>query len=253
MPSPFPGMNPYLEQPGFWPDFHQTYLTLLRLRLGAAIGPRYFTHVETALYVETGPPRRRQLFGVADLSVGVWEGGAVAVADPAVSPAVRATVPVPGVARRQRWVAVRDAQTREIVTVVELLSPANKSGTGRGAYLQKRERVLGSRANLVELDLLRAGQRMPTQGSPAADYSVLVSRPADRPGVDVWPVPLRGSLPAIRFPLRPGDAEPVLDLQALLHETYDGARYAPRLYETPPDPSLAPEDAAWAAGVLAGG
>jgi hypothetical protein len=146
---------------------------------------------------------------------------------------------------------VIDRQTRRVVTVIELLSPANKNtGEARTQYWNKA-RLLLSRTNVgfVEIDLLRGGPRLPWQDMPECDYYALVCRPAERPRAAFWPVFLRESLPSIPIPLRPGEPEPRLDLQAVVNQIYDAGRYRLFIYDTDPDPPLLATDAVWAAQV----
>ena len=153
---------------------------------------------------------------------------------------------------RLAFLEIRDRRNRQLVTVIELLSPANKRpGGDRDQYLAKRQKVLASTAHLVEIDLLRGGQRPPVADLPACDYCVLVSRSEARPRVGLWPLQLRDRLPVIPIPLRNPDPDAQLDIQAVLHDIYDRARYATYLYDGSPDPPLSPEDEAWARQVAA--
>jgi hypothetical protein len=148
------------------------------------------------------------------------------------------------------YIEIRDRESRELVTVVELLSPANKRpGADREQYLLKRRRLLKSPAHLVEIDLLRAWPRMPVEHLPACDYLLFASRAETRPQVGLWPCNLRDPLPRMLVPLK-SLASCELDLQALLHQVYDEAGYEDYLYSTPIDPPLPPADAAWAAGIV---
>lgn len=251
MPSPFPGMNPYLERPAGWRAFHSRFLVFLQDALTPLVGPRYYVELEESLYIDPDGDDRH-LFAVADAAVSPdYRNGT-----PAAAVAVEAapvTVTIPGAARkRARRLAIYDSQSREVVTVIEVLSPSNKApGADRERYTSKRVKVLRSRANFVELDLLRGGRRMPLRGLPACDYYALVSRVDDRPRVGLWPVGLRDPLPAIPVPLRAGEPEPTVGLKPVLDRVYDGAGYATRIYAAEPDPPLGADDAAWARGVLA--
>lgn len=250
MPSPFPGMNPYFEQPARWRGFHNRFLVHLQDALTPLVGPRYYVEIEESLYVDPDGDDRR-LFAVADASVGGPANGRPQAAAAVVAAPVTVTIPR-AVRRSARRLALYDGESREVVTVIELLSPSNKAaGADRERYTAKRLKVLRSRASLVELDLLRGGRRMPVNALPACDYYVLVSRAAERPSVGLWPVGLREAFRPVPIPLRPGEAEPAVDLKPVLDRVYDGAGYAGRLYDGPPDPPLADADAAWARDVLA--
>jgi len=134
-----------------------------------------------------------------------------------------------------------------VVTVLEVLSPTNKTSTDdRAQYLRRRMRVLRSKVNLVEIDLLRGGEPMPMNGVPDCDYRILVARRGRRPNVDVWPFDLRDPIPEIPIPLAGDDPDVWLELKPILNAVYDGGAYRYRLYDHPPDPPLTDEDAAWA-------
>jgi hypothetical protein len=153
---------------------------------------------------------------------------------------------------RLGYLEVCDRDDQSVVTVIELLSPANKRpGGDREAYINKRQLLLATDVNFVELDLLRGGPRLPLDQLPECDYYALVSRPAQRPATDVWPVRLRDPLPSVPIPLRPGDPEPLLDLQAALHTAHDRAGYVfSNLYRRPLVPPLSAADAAWAVALV---
>jgi hypothetical protein len=138
------------------------------------------------------------------------------------------------------------------VTIIELLSPSNKKAGGdRDQYLSKRSDIIASPTHLVEIDLLRGGRRLPMAPAGSGDYGALISRGEDRPNA-VWiPIRLRDPLPTIPIPLAGNDPPVPLDLQALLHRMYDTFGFKKYMYQTPPDPPLSAEDAAWARGVLA--
>jgi hypothetical protein len=145
------------------------------------------------------------------------------------------------------FLEVRDRLGRELITLLELLSPANKrGGPDREQYVAKREQLLTGAAHFVEIDLLRGGRRMPLEKRPRCDYSVLVSRAQDRPWAGFWPIRLRQRLPIIPIPLRPPDPVARIDLQEVLHHVYDAAGYEDFIYAGRPDPQLSSKDTNWA-------
>ena len=256
MPSPFPGMDPYLEG-GSWPDFHMLLISEMRTLLSGRIRPKYIVEAERRVYLETDPsdPER---FIRPDVAIEMEPYGpsgravqtdAVSLAEP-----VTLTLPMPA-EHREAYLTIRLAKPRKVVTVIEVLSPTNKNlrTTGREVYLAKRDGVLECKTHLVELDLLRGGERLPTvQPLPAADYYAFVSRGNRRPQVDVYPWSLRQPMPAIPIPLEPEDPDVVLDLQAVFNAVYDRAGYDYSLdYEGQVEPPLADADAQWAKGLLA--
>jgi hypothetical protein len=256
MPSPFPGMNPYLEHRFIWPDFHERMIVRIADALTPQVVPRYYVGSQHHIFLtdggepdEWGEPT--DWSGRSDVSVlGVFAGGGAAVGTvTAVAPAA-VSVPTTDEPVRAAWLEIRSAADDEVVTVIELLSPSNKyAGPDRDRYVFKRSRLLVSRANLVEIDLLRGGPPMDWHRRPPCDYSVAVSRVAHRPTVDFWPLRLRDRLPVIPVPLRPGETEPLIDLQTLLHQVYDAAAYHLHVYRHPLTPALSAADAEWATAV----
>jgi hypothetical protein len=251
MPSPFPGMNPYLEQDDAWHDFHERFLPLVADLLVAQVRPGYIVKIDEHVYVHEVPAEPRHFLGRADLSVG----RSATPGEPRPDVGLLEPPSQVGLPRldleRLSFVEIRDRRNRELVTVVELLSPSNKRpGADREQYLAKREQVLGSSAHLVEIDLLRGGKPLPLANRPDCAYSVLVSRVEDRPRAGFWPVGLRSRLPVIPVPLRAPDADARLDLQAIVHRLYDSAGYEDYIYDGVPDPPLAPDDLAWSRALL---
>lgn len=231
MPSPFPGMNPYLEQDDAWRDFHEKFLPAVAERLVPLVRPNYIDKLDEHVYVHERLPDRPRL---ADVSVGL-------------APSKERDV------ERLNFLEVRDRRDRELVTVVKLLSPSNKrGGPDRGQYLAKRRALLASAAHLVEIDLLRGGRPMPLNDRPDCDYSLVVSRAERRPLAGIWPIGLRDRLPVVPVPLRPADGDAPLDLQDVLHQIYDASGYEDYVYEGAPEPALRPADAEWARAILAG-
>lgn len=168
----------------------------------------------------------------------------------------RLSIPLPNLFEdevRESYVRIVRRLDRELVTVTELLSPSNKSGGGRSMYLAKRNALIHQDVNLVELDLLRCGRRLPLgRALPAGDYFALVARAARRPQCDVYARTLRHALPTIPIPLRAPDADIPLDLAALVAETYQRGRYARSLnYADSPVGVLGPEELQWVRAQLA--
>lgn len=221
-PTPFPGMNPYLEQPALWPDVHNRLIATIADALAPQLRPRYYVAIEERTYPFVGEDQ--------DVSE-------VPVLDEV----------------RETFLEVRSGAHERVVTVLEILSPANKrAGAGRTPYSDKRLGIFSTRTNLVELDLLRAGEPMPVRGwSGRSDYRILVSRGERRPRVELLPFGVRQPIPSPSLPLQPGDTEPRIELGPILHALYDRAGYDLRLnYRTEPDPPLAGDDAAWADALL---
>ncbi len=256
MPSPFPGMDPFIEGQS-WSDFHHRFITALSDDLVPKVRPRYITRIEERVYVEREleQPRMRFRPDVAVVSKSAGEAPAPHAAGPSAEPIqVPILMPDP---EREPFLELRLASDDELIAVIELLSPANKRphSDGRREYLAKRNLILPGTVHLVELDLLRGGERLPMAGSlpPAYGYAI-VSKSTRRPMAEVWPVALRNPLPTISMPLAGGDPAVQVDLQAVFNSVYDRAAYDLAIkYGKPLDPPLDGEDAEWVRGIIAAG
>ena len=249
MRSPFPGIDPYLENPALWPDVHNSLIAAIRDALSPRLAPKYYVRLERRTYLLS--PDDLSFVGRPDLAVlpslpqGAGRQGALPLAAAGVVEVVLAIPDEVG----ENYLEVHEVTTGRVVTVMELLSPANKLyAKGREEYIQKRYEITGSRTNLVEIDLLRAGQPMPLQGRRVdSDYRILVSRATTRPRALLYPFNLRDPIPTFDLPLLPGDEEPAVDLGAIFHALYERARYDLSLdYTQPPGPPVRDEDATWA-------
>jgi len=252
MPSPFPGMNPYLEQPGVWHDFHQAFITVIRNALTRQIRPDYIATIDDHIYIHELSGEERAFLGRPDISIRHSGGATATTTSPhaIVAPAFGHITPAVEVLH-ESFVEIRDRATREVITVIELLSPTNKAaGSDREQYLGKRKAILASNTHLVEIDLLRGGQRMPVEELPPCDYVVMVSRSYERPRVELWPIMLRDPLPVIPVPLRLDDRDATIEIGCLLQEQFDAAGYEDYVYRTSPQPPLAEADVAWADELL---
>ena len=199
MPSPFPGMNPYIEQDACWQDFHLEFLPAMRARLVAQVRPKYIVMLDEHIYVQEHAPGPRRLVGRTDISLAAprpraGEAAGVGILDPPV----QVQIPVQD-DHRVPFLEIRDRQGRDLITVVELLSPANKrGGADREQYMAKREELLKSAAHFVEIDLLRRGR--PTR-SPAATERIGPIRRSVMEGVQLR---ISGLIPVASFPRLPG-------------------------------------------------
>ncbi len=250
MPSPFPGMNPYLEQDDAWHDFHQAFLPQLRDSIAGQVASHYIVKIDEHVYIHEPPDDGHAFLGRPDVFVATRrpaaQGQTATVPRGGHAPA-KITLPTIDV-ERLSYLEIRDRRDKRVVTVIELLSPTNKySGADREQYLGKRGEVLASWTHLVEIDLLRGGPRLPFASAlPECAYYAMVSRMEDRPQADLWPIGLRDRLPVLPIPLREPDQDVCVDLQAVLHRVYDGARYVNYIYEESPYPALNAVDNAWA-------
>jgi Protein of unknown function (DUF4058) len=250
MPTPFPGMNPYLENPALWSKIHKRLIVAIADSLSPQLLPKYIVDIEDRVYQTVD--EESVLVGIPDVAVqrqqtlAIPEITNVAVATPPVE-AVTVDIPVPETIR-ESYLEVRDTVTREVITVIEVLSPKNKRlGEGRRAYEKKRLRVMGSFSNLVEIDLLRDGKPMTILNSNIqSHYRILISRADKRPKADLYAFNLPNIIPSFPLPLREEDVEPVVDLQTLINELYDRSGYGLLIdYSREPIPKLSGKDLAW--------
>lgn len=271
---PFPGMDPYLEAPSIWPDFHDALATEIRAELNALLPPPYYARLQSRpeIGITLSGGRVRRI--VPDISVMqrhlretpvAYATAPVAVLEyprQQATPTIDLRIPSDPVLHR--FVEIRDSQrNHKLVTLIEIVSPSNKlPGPDCRAYESKQMEILSSDANLIEIDLLRGGQRLlPYPELEAAvydiapDYLVLLNRSALREGYwmdfSLYPVALREPLPCILTPLAGGDPDVLLDLQVAFNRAYRDGPYTRMVdYTTEPDPPLRAEDATWADQLL---
>lgn len=254
MPSPFPGMDPYLEDPALWQDVHLRLITAMADALQPQLLPRYYTSLGERIYVEE---LRHAIYPDLtvlrhpDLQKSTGSSTAVLAADEPKAFAFETQ-------HREPYLEVRGSSTHEVITVVELLSPANKAnGRGREEYVRKQSEVLGSPASFVEIDLLRDGNHtvfvpwfhLATVGR--FDYLVVLHRATERHHGFEYDFTVRDRLPRVRVPLAPGDQDAVLDLPSAFTQAYESGAYRLRVdYNRPPVVPLKDEDEAWADALL---
>lgn len=252
MPSPFPGMDPYLEG-ALWTTVQFSLSAEMVRQLAPKLRPRYLVLPAERFVMETP---ESVAVSTADIypDVGVAETrSATATAQGATiaaAPLELATIipaPIPHVT-----IEIRDTANRQLVTAIEVLSPTNKRGDGRLEYLAKRRRILLSTAHLLEIDLLRQGQRVPMQKPlPSAPYFIFLSRAEKRPITEIWPISLKEPLPVVPIPLLPDDKDVALDLQQVFTTTDDLLGYDLAVdYTQRPEMPLPKEDMAWAETLL---
>ena len=256
--NPFPGMNPYLEHPDLWPDFHNGLIGQLRDNLGPQLPDHYRIALQRRVEVEEpfGAPSELNLMipdalvtseSVVTAPAGGETTAAVAApTDEAVAVRVRMPREV-----SISWLRVETAPERELVTIVEVLSPTNKRpGEGRRRYIRKREAIVAGLVNLVEIDLLRRWEPMPLETRPpASDYRILVCRSLESPGAWLYPFMVQQRIPKFTLPLRSDDeaAAPEVDLGPIINALHHTARYGQvaRYQEPPPEPTFEAEIQEW--------
>jgi Protein of unknown function (DUF4058) len=244
MPSPFPGMNPYIEQAELWSEFHSRMIVAIADALDSLLSRNYRVAVEKRVYLSQNEDERL-LIGIPDVIVTGTQPTSqttmTAIAEPL-------TVELPELEEvQERYLEIREGNTGTVITMIELLSPKNKrTGEGRNAYLNKRQQVLGSATHLIEIDLLRSGEPMPMLKAKLSDYRILISRSSLRPQAQLYPFNLPQPIPPFNVPLRGDESEPILELQPLLHSIYDRARMELAIdYQQSPTPKVNTEDWNW--------
>lgn len=257
MNSPFPGMDPYLES--HWLDVHPRLIVASSDQLQGQLGESLIARIEERLIVEDpasgdsrriGPDVRIVEYGASESTV--QPTGGIALAEPIVLTAESEPV-------TQRFLEIIDVSTGgRVVTVIEFVSPANKMpGDGLEKYRQKQSECRAAGVNLVEIDLTRSGHRqlLAHRWHEArrhdSTYQVSVWRAAAAYRVELYPIRLAARLPALGIPLRPSDADAVLDLQSLVDAVYARSRYDRTSdYRESPEPPLEAEEAVWADSLL---
>ncbi len=252
MPSPFPGIDPYLESQDYWQDFHARFIPYCCDFLADRMPEHYVAQIDARVHLvnyseeatkqilpdlailreETTPPR--------DLGAPM----ATLTLDPVTIPLMTGVVEEV----RDRWIEIRRLSDRSLVTVIEVLSPSNKVGSGRRDYLEKRLDLIRRPVHLVELDLLAGGHRLPMRRPlPPGHYYALVSRAERRPDCDVYAWTIRQPAPTIPIPLAAPDHDVPLGLAQVFNLAYERGRYARSIkYGAPLTVPLGLEDRAWA-------
>jgi hypothetical protein len=206
MAGPFPGMDPYLETQGMWGSFQAALVAHCAEALNQVLPETYVAQIKTSVPARRSP-REVEL--------------------------------------RDRWFEILRVPEMELVTVVEILCPGNKSGSSRCEYPDKRAGLIDGPVNFVELDLLLAGTRMKmAEPMPAGDYYAFVGRSTGMSDTQVHTWTIRQFLPEIPIPLRAPDADVMLDLRQAFDLTYDRGRYSRLLRYGKPLPEILPLETA---------
>lgn len=262
MPSPFPGMDPYLEERSLWPDIHLRLINNISESLQSQIRPKYIARINERIELASlnrgfipdvmvvEPPRDslQGLPSAAPLSTQTQSGTLVAD-EPQ-------TIAFLEDDRRVPFLEIIYRETGDVVTLIEVLSPANKIGNGRTEYIQKQNDLLDSQANLVEIDLLSGNTSTLARAFEINSphdwrYIVSISRPHQRKKLEFYAIPLKERLPICRIPLRRADADVVLDLPSVFNHCYDAGGYDLLLnYSKLPPVSLTSGEEEWLIALL---
>ena len=265
MPSPFPGMDPFLENPRIFPDFHDTMIAFIKEGIQPKLPAPYYAAIAARVWLE-----KADRFLGPDVRIHREEGpkphmhpdnGVVIIQDTMTKPVVF-RVPLEEIKETYLQVFQHDKKgEKRLITSIEILSPTNKllGKRGRTLYLRKQREMLRGGVNLVEIDLLRGGTHataVPLDWALAKtggfDYHVSIRRPARAEEYVVYPIPLTASLPTIGVPLLDDDGEVALDLQAIFIKTYDAGNYERQgAYEgRVPDPALTTSQIGWVKKII---
>lgn len=257
MPSPFPGMDPYLEDPNEWGEVHLRLIAESAKQLNQILPDGFRAKIDQYVRIEDQDQneernwrRNPDVFIPAPFSPGAAfrNGHSMAVLE---APTVE-TVLLPGPVVKHRRLLIQSADGRNILTAIELLSPSNKTpGKDRDSYLAKRSEFLGAGTNLVEIDLLRGGNRLPfgRPHPPTTDYYILVSATERRPTTSIWAFSVRQPMPVFGIPLSSELGHVPLDLNRCLASVYEDGRYSLTDYSKPAVPPLNALDADWASSL----
>ena len=255
MSSPFPGMNPYLENPDLWSEVHNRLIVAIADDIATHLSQKYRVAIEKRIYrtsedsVLIGIPdvaifKVKQTDKKSDLSTGKT---AVMTLPETENKSVTVTLPLP-LEIKEGYLEIREVATGKVITVIEVLSPTNKrTKEGRNAYLEKRQQLLGSYTNLVEIELIRVGEKMPILTNiPDTDYGILIVRYYRLPSAQLFAFTVREPIPNFTIPLQQNEEEIELNLQDLLLGIYERARFDLTLdYNQSPVPDLLVQDREW--------
>ena len=223
--SPFPGVNPYVKNLAYWSSIYHWVITEIARLLNQKLAPKYVVVVEVRIYETSG--EKSTVIGIPDNIITKSSENTikspesnVAVATPSLQPLI-IEISLPETIK-QGYLEVRKVGTGEVITVIEILSPINKNpGEGRRKYEKKRQNILSSYTNFVEIDLLRQGNSMITLDRDIDyDYCILVSPNHQRPQAELYAFKIQDMIPIFTLPLLPEDAKVTVDLQSILHQVY---------------------------------
>jgi hypothetical protein len=250
-------MDPFIEMEE-WPDFHGAMIFALRGQLAPQLRPRYVVRAETRVYLERAfqePETFQPDVRIVKSAKGGGRTGESHRSQSALLEPALFDIPVPE-EFREHYLVIRDRDQREVVTVIEVLSPGNKKPGSMGfrEYYAKRDELLSQHVHLMEVDLLRGGRR-PASIQPLAsstDYCAFTHRLELRPKAQVLQWTVRDPLPVVAVPLAHGDRDVEMNLQAAFEEAFEGGEYDVTIdYSARLKPPVRKGDAQWLRQLLA--
>jgi hypothetical protein len=259
MPNPFPGMNPYLENPRHWRGVHLRLIAFLEAALNRALPSGFATYIEERIYIEEwGQSYYPDAMVIQNIPLPATGNGVALLECPTTTSLpfdAPRTLNFGSRTVRERFIVIRTVDSPgELIAVVEILSPTNKQeGEGNAEYCRKQRDILDSDVHFLEIDLLRAGNYTvapPEEGTRQQlgefDYIISLHRGDRGKEFDIWPVRVQERLPRICLPLTEDVAAITIDLQAVLNDAYEQSGVERSLhYNEEPQPHLRPDDATW--------
>lgn len=228
MPSPFPGMDPYLEG-SLWPDVHNSLAYLIKVQLASRVGEGYVVHINTFTVEDTSPEE--------DIGILYPEFPPATLVIPSIKP-VEVRIPV---------VEIRDKKHNKLITAIDILSPVNKRKPGLKPYREKRQRLHYAGVHLLEIDLLRRGERpFGHPFIPQKHYIISLQR-AREGQTQIWAMDVNEPLPVLPVPLKQPDPDTLLDLGQALRDVYEQGFYQKSIdyRELPPPPAFSEAELLW--------
>lgn len=244
MPSQFPGMDPYLENPDRWPGFHTAMMVAIRAALTPQLPVGFYAEIERHYWY-------REEAWTAD-ELASFEAKLQANPVPGCTPPTYRAI-LPKIIREEGQVRlqIRDAKRNRVAAIIDLLTPANKKpGEERRRFIRTRNDFLANGTHSVVIDLLRDGERLPADPQLSCDYYIYVTDANSYSRVSVWAFTVRDPFPPFDFPLASDQSPVALFLKGCFDRVYDEANYGPQMeYHRPVSPPLKPADASWAADI----
>ena len=256
MKSKFPGMDPFLEGTD-WQDVHNSLAYVIKRHLSPQLRPKYFARLEKYVVTDISPQLN---MGIVYPDLDVWKKPPDILKEPATAVETEvaltpptATLPFIGTLEiNVPIIEIRDKENNELVTTIELLSPANKRNPGYDKFVEKQRKLHERGVHLLEIDLIRQGKRQYKHPVAASAHYLVTLLRGNTYKVDVWAVDIKGKLPVLPVPLKSPDADAILNLQKAFDEMYAEGLYASSVNygKTPPLPAFSEEEQKWMVGVL---
>lgn len=251
MVSPFPGMDPFLE--GYlWPDVHNRLASVIAEVIAVAIAPKYVARIELYTFEDSNPEGdvgimypdveilRRKNIAKEPMPTYARESAVLSAATISIPDTMPIEVRIP-------VVEIRDRQSNQLITAIEILSPVNKRDPGLIPYREKRKHLHEAGVHLLEIDLLRRGQRPFNHPYLPKNHYIITLVRAETNRTDVWGFDIKDPLPTVPVPLKAPDPDVPLNMGEVLNIIYERSLYHLSINydDIPPPPAFSEEDQAW--------